>query len=190
MKLENIIATVLIGVFLLGVGCSVQSNKTAESTQSSQTSTEASQNNQEFAKNANGLPQFLKTDVAESSQKTNLGSAQNALGNISEKDLLVGTWRHTWGANAPNCGSEHIFMSDGTYHGMGGCAGFVPLKTVGKWYLVGQGTVRIAYSDYEPKKDQAGNLLRIPSGETWNFRFINRNQFALGDGAIVAYRIN
>lgn len=151
--------------------------------------TETAQAQTENATNPNGLPSFLKTDIPENSFQIPKDAAAS-LANTDEKTLLVGTWRHNWGASAPNCGSEHIFMSDGTYYGMGGCAGFVPLRTVGKWSVPSSGVIRINVSDWDPKYDQAGNPIHHPPGETFQFRFLDRNRMALGDGAIVAYRVN
>lgn len=150
--------------------------------------TETAQTQPENNANQNGLPSFLKTDIPESAASSVF--EVNALLNASnEKSLVEGTWQHGW-QNAPNCGSQHIFSADGTYYGMGGCAGFVPLRTVGKWFLPQKGTIRFTISDWEPKYDQGGNPIHHPPGSTFQYRFLDRNRMALGDGAIIAYRVN
>ncbi len=190
MKRENIIAITLICAFLLVGGCAVDSTKTVKSSTPEKPKTDSAQTSSETAQKSQNLPQLLKTDIPENLSESNNPPVSSAFGGGDTEQLLIRTWRYGWGPNAPNCGSEHIFMQDGSYSGMGGCAGFVPLRTVGKWFLNENGTLRIAYSDWEPKQDQAGNPIRIPSGETWSFRFLDRNRMALGDGAIIAYRVN
>lgn len=136
-----------------------------------------------------GLPSQFKTEIPESSQSTT--PTTSAYVPVDEKQLMVGTWRHGW-LGQPNCGSEHVFSPNGSYSGMGGCAGFVPLRQIGKWYISSPGVVKVVTTDFEPKRDQAGNPIRfsVPFESSWNFRFIDRNRQALGDGAIIAYRVN
>ena len=149
---------------------------------------ESTKETAENVTNPNNMPSLLKTDIPEKSYQPK-GEITAALNNADDSQLLNGTWRHGW-LNAPNCGSEHIFMADGTYYGMGGCAGFVPLRTVGKWFLPQKGVIRVTVSDWDPKYDQAGNPIHHPPGELFQYRFLDRNRMALGDGAVIAYRVN
>lgn len=111
----------------------------------------------------------------------------NTTANVEESSVLVGVWRASMYMNGMRCNSEVIFQPNGGYSSLIECGnGTYMFRTVGYWYLLQQGAVRIQYTDYSPK-EYGGNPIRIPDGETVYFRVINRNQVESSLGML--YRV-
>jgi hypothetical protein len=118
-----------------------------------------------------------------------LVSAVKASGAQSEAALLVGVWRYNTTSYGARCQAEMVFQGNGGYSGLTSCPGASWMfHTVGRWGLLQRGAIRLQYSDYAPKH-YLGNPIRIPDGETFYYRFLDRNRIALGDGSVIAYRV-
>lgn len=115
--------------------------------------------------------------------------AARNFGARSEAALLVGVWRYDTTSYGARCQAEMVFQGNGGYSGMTSCPGASWMfHTVGRWGLLQRGAIRLQYSDYAPKH-YLGNPIRIPDGETFYYRFLDRNRIALGDGSVIAYRV-
>ena len=106
---------------------------------------------------------------------------------VEESSVLFGTWRASSYANGMQCNSEIIFQPNGGYSSLYECGnGTYMFHTVGYWYLLQEGAIRIQYTNYSPK-EYKGNPIRIPDSETVYFRIINRNQVESSFGML--YRV-
>lgn len=108
--------------------------------------------------------------------ENNVTDNNNEEANANDASVLIGTWRASTQMNGMQCNSEIIFQPNGGYSSLFECGnGTYMFHTVGNWYVLQQGSVRIQYTDYSPK-EYGGNPIRIPDGETVYFRVINHNQ--------------
>jgi hypothetical protein len=106
---------------------------------------------------------------------------------VEESSVLYGTWRASSYTNGMRCNSEVIFQPNGGYSSLYECGnGTYMFHTVGYWYLLQEGAIRIQYTNYSPK-EYKGNPIRIPDGETVYYRIINRNQIESSFGML--YRV-
>ena len=107
--------------------------------------------------------------------------------NYDESSWLSGVWRMQYKGNICYTQTELIFQNNGGYSGYTQCSdGSYAFHTVGRWYILRSGAVRVQYTDYNPKRDQAGNPIRIPDGETMNYQIVDQNRMRMG--GIIAYR--
>ena len=113
-------------------------------------------------------------------------SSENSV-NYDEASWLSGVWRMQYKGNICYTQTELIFQNNGGYSGYTQCSdGSYAFHTVGRWRILKSGAVRVQYTDYNPKRDQAGNPIRIPDGETMNYQIVDQNRMRMG--GIIAYR--
>ncbi len=161
MQLKKLGLIFLITISLMFVGCA----KTAEISQITA--------NAEIEKNLNDLLQITTNQ--------NVTEAALALPSASSevKDMVVGVWRASHpGAGGTQCISEWIYQANGAYSGMTQCGPYAVQRS-GKWSLPDDTTMRVSLND--------GQMIRWDS---WKFKMLDRNRMALGDGRLIAYRVN
>jgi hypothetical protein len=160
MKTEKIFTFLLASILLTFVGCATNSAETSEEI-----------NNKVEAAVAKLLQSTKSNSNAEAA-----AVAPNAASSDT-RDLVVGVWRFEHPYGDIECVSELIFESNGAHSGMTQCGPYAVQRT-GKWSLNDNNTMRISYTDGKPIR-----------WDTWHFKMLDRNRMALGDGAIIAYRV-
>jgi hypothetical protein len=168
MNTKKFIAILLAAIVLTFIGCA---NKSADVSQN--TSKEEMQG--QIDKNISQLLQSSTTDKA-----LEVKSGFVPQNNSDTADMVVGTWRfqHPLEGTPLQCVSEQVFQSNGAYSGMTQCGPYAVQRT-GEWSLPDNNTIRVSLND--------GKLVRWDS---WKFRMLDNNRMALGDGRIVAFRVN
>ena len=108
-------------------------------------------------------------------------------GGAADAAFLYGSWRGTGEINGMPCEAQHIFQRNGTYSGMAGCdngfGGSYMTRSVGDWKMLGPGTVRIEYTDHEPK-EFGGRKMHYPTGETINFTVKDNDHIETSSGVL------
>jgi hypothetical protein len=135
--------------------------------------------------NSVSFASFAKSNERQASEGNYFGETNTFT--VEESSVLFGTWRASSYTNGMRCNSEIIFQPNGGYSSLYECGnGTYMFHTVGYWYLLQEGAIRIQYTNYSPK-EYKGNPIRIPDGETVYFRIINRNQVESSFGML--YRV-
>lgn len=101
-----------------------------------------------------------------------------------EASLLVGVWNMTY--NGPYCAvqGQMVFQPNGVYSGYTQCSdGSYAVHLTGRWALLQSGVCRLQYDTY---RDSEGKITN-PQGETFYFRFLDRNRLSF-PGGLIAYR--
>lgn len=124
--------------------------------------------------------------IPQPDEDTNKFLAGNSSSAQSEAGLLVGVWRYQFSSYGYPCTGEDIYQSNGSYSSQWNCNGSILWHT-GEWYLIQAGAIRRNIHNYEPKQ-YLGNPIRMPSGETIYYRFLDRNRLGMA-GNIIAYRV-
>jgi hypothetical protein len=162
MKTQKIIAITLFIASLIFIGCA----KNAEVSQTDEMQKAIEQN----------MTDTLQISTSENPDVTAVVTAPSA----NTKDMVVGVWRaeHPMQGVPYMCISEWIYQNNGAYSGATQCGPYAMQRT-GSWSLPDDNTIRVSLRD--------GNLVRWDS---WKFKMLDRNRMALGDGRLIAYRVN
>ena len=166
MKNLNVYMILIIGIFLTMVGCagkSVEVNPNTEKDMQAQ-----------INKNLN---EIWQSSVIANGSASALTAASAASSDTSE--MVVGVWRfnHPLEGTPLQCVTEQIFQSNGAYSGMTQCGPYA-MQRSGEWSMPDNNTIRVSLRD--------GQLIRWDS---WKFKMLDRDQMALGDGRVIAYRV-
>ena len=161
MKTSKIIFIILTSFLLTFVGCAT---KSAEVSQVSQKDFETA------------ITKDLQISTLENPSAASAALTNTAV-SADTRSMVVGVWRAQHYFQGIPCVSEWIYEDNGAYSGMTQCGNYAMQRT-GEWSLPDSNTIRVSLKD--------GKLIRWDS---WKFRMLDRNRMALGDGAIVAYRM-
>ena len=177
---KNLIIGVSIFLTLLcGAACSVSSSQNANAvTQKIETKTLLDATGGEFPR--------LKSDDPGTLPESDGKVGENPVAGQDEAALLVGVWRYQFVTNGYQCLGEDIYQPNGSYSSQWNCSGTIYWHT-GRWYLIQSGAVRREIQNYEPKEFR-GVPIRMVSGETVHYRFLDRNRLAMA-GNVLAFRV-
>jgi len=106
----------------------------------------------------------------------------DAGGDNGDPSVLYGSWASDQMLNGMQCHAEYIFENTGAYSSLAYCGSYMT-RSVGTWRLMQPGLVRIEYTDHEPKVF-GGQPVSYPTGESFTFTVINRNQLNTSGGVI------
>lgn len=168
MKRANIFTILIASVFLTFIGCA------SKSVEVSQNSTEDMQ--KQIDKN---LSEILQSSTFENTGNTS-AALKSESANADVREQVVGVWRaeHPMQGVPYMCVSEWIYQNNGAYSGMTQCGPYATQRR-GEWSLPNNNTIRVSLRD--------GQAIRWDS---WKFKMLDRNRMALGDGRLIAYRVN
>lgn len=105
-----------------------------------------------------------------------------------EKKMLPGVWQTQYQLGMLLNQDELVFQNDGNYSCNSVSNGMYAMWLAGKWEFIGQGMVRVVYSDYSPKM-YGGNPIHISQADTFHLKFIDSNRMVLLGLNAVANRI-
>lgn len=164
MKTNKFVAIILVIISLIFVGCA----KNAEVSQTNEMEKTIEQSM------SNALQITTSNDGNEFAATLNASSAS-----ADTRDMVIGVWqaRHPMPGIPYECVSEWIYQNNGAYSGATQCGPYAMQRTE-TWSLPDNNTIRVSLND--------GKLVRWDS---WKFKMLDRNRMALGDGAIIAYRV-
>lgn len=135
----------------------------------------------------NALSMRIKSDnpdtlPAPDAETKGFMTADNAAND--EASILVGVWNMTYRGPVCMAQAQMVFHPNGNYSGYSQCPdGSYATHLTGTWQLIGRGAIRLQYDRY---RDSEGKIIH-PQGETFYFRFLDRNRMGLA-GGIIAYR--
>lgn len=114
------------------------------------------------------------------SDKQNDAIASLTTSSADTKSMVAGVWqaRHPLQGIPYECVSEWIYQNNGAYSGMTQCGPYAMQRT-GTWSLPDNNTIRVSFNDGQPIR-----------WDSWKFKMLDRNRMALGDGRLIAYRVN
>ena len=180
------LVAVILFIFIVVLGCrglqsgSSPSSGPPPSQQPTQRDTGPQQPEQ--ARRDNEPPQPAGNPFPDQQQPQQPADKPNIGGDNTDPSVLYGSWARDQTLNGMQCHAEYIFESTGTYSSLASCGSYMT-HSVGTWHLVQPGLVRIEYTDHEPKVF-GGQPVSYPTGESFTFTVINRNQLDTSGGMI------